>query len=211
MTTTLLFWIRVGAIALLVYTLFTMIRPMIRRKYIVPKNKKEWGSLGSDLFSLAAGIFLLFILQKNYAAPMDAVMQYKSKPLPAFQFRNLDTNTDESLQQYADKVVILNIWATWCPPCRAEMPALDELQQKYPDKLRVLAISDESDDKIRQFLSTHPFHFTTGSFASSNALLESINSRPVSILVVKGKVEDIVVGARGFSFFSDWVLPYMEE
>lgn len=211
MTSTLLFWIRIGAIALLVYTLFTMIRPMIRRKYIVPKNKKEWGSLVSDLFSLAAGIFLLFILQKNYAAPMDAVMQYKSKPLPAFQFRNLGNNTDESLQQYADKTVILNIWATWCPPCRAEMPELDELQQKYPDKLRVLAISDESDDKIRQFLATHPFRFTTGSFTSSNDLLESINSRPVSILVVKGKVQDIVVGARGFSFFSDWVLPYMEE
>jgi thiol-disulfide isomerase/thioredoxin len=188
-----------------------MIRPMIQRKYIVPKNKKEWGSLGSDLFSLAAGVFLLFILQKNYAAPMDAVMQYKSKALPAFQFRNLGTNADESLQQYADKIVILNIWATWCPPCRAEMPELDELQQKYPEKLRVLAISDESQDIINKFLSTHPFGFTTGSFTSSNALLESINSRPVSILVVKGKVEDIVVGARGFSFFSDWVLPYMEE
>lgn len=211
MTSTLLFWIRIGAIALLVYTLFTMIRPMIRRKYIVPKNKKEWGSLGSDVFSLAAGIFLLFILQKNYAAPMDAVMQYKSKPLPAFQFRNLSSNTEESLQQYADKVVILNIWATWCPPCRAEMPELDELQKKYPDKLKVLAISDETDEKIRQFLSTHPFGFTTGSFTSSNALLESINSRPVSILVVKGKVEDIVVGARGYSFFSDWVLPYINE
>jgi thiol-disulfide isomerase/thioredoxin len=91
------------------------------------------------------------------------------------------------------------------------MPELDELQQKYPEKLRVLAISDESQDIINKFLSTHPFRFTTGSFTSSNALLESINSRPVSILVVKGKVEDIVVGARGFSFFSDWVLPYMEE
>lgn len=211
MTSTLLFWIRIGAIALLVYTLFTMIRPMIRRKYIVPKNKKEWGSLGSDVFSLAAGVFLLFILQKNYAAPMDAVMQYKSKPLPAFQFRNLSNSTEESLQQYADNVVILNIWATWCPPCRAEMPELDELQKKYPDKLKVLAISDETDEKIRQFLSTHPFGFTTGSFTSSNDLLESINSRPVSILVVKGKVEDIVVGARGYSFFSDWVLPYINE
>lgn len=160
---------------------------------------------------MAAGIFLLFILQKNYAAPMDAVMQYKSKPLPAFQFRNLSSNREESLQQYADKVVILNIWATWCPPCRAEMPDLDELQQKHPEQLKVLAISDEPDDKIRSFLATHPFQFTTGSFTSSNALLESINSRPVSILVVKGKVEDIVVGARGYSFFSDWVLPYINE
>lgn len=209
MTSTILFWIRLGAVVLLLYTLYTMIRPMVLRKYIVPKNKKEWGSLASDLFSLAAGVFLLFLLQKNYATPMEAVMEYKDRSLPAFRFMNMRTGNEEGLEQYANKVVVLNIWATWCPPCRAEMPALHNLQEKYPDKLRVVAISDEAPEKIRAFLQTRSFAFTVGSFLSSNPLLESINSRPVSILVVNGKVEDIVVGARGISFFSDWVLPYI--
>lgn len=209
MTSTLLFWIRLGAVILLLYTLYTMIRPMVLRKYIVPKNKKEWSSLASDLFSLAAGVFLLFLLQKNYATPMEAVMEYKDRSLPEFRFRNMRTGNEEGLEQYANKVVVLNIWATWCPPCRAEMPALHTLQEKYPDKLRVVAISDETPEKISTFLQTRSFAFTVGSFLSSNPLLESINSRPVSILVVNGKVVDIVVGARGISFFSDWVLPYI--
>lgn len=209
MTSSLLFWIRIGAIGLIVYTLYTLIRPMVQRKYIVPKNKKEWGSLGSDAFSLAAGIFLLFILQKNYAAPMEAVMEYKDKPLPEFYFINARNQRPETLADYANKTVILNIWATWCPPCRAEMPELDRLQKKYPDKLKVLAVSDEDINTVRGFLEKHPFSFQVGSFTSTNPLLQSINSRPVSILVVQGKVVDIVVGARGFSFFSDWVLPYM--
>jgi len=43
------------------------------------------------------------------------------------------------------KVVIVNFWATWCPPCRAEIPDLVALQQKYKDQLLVIGISDDDD------------------------------------------------------------------
>lgn len=210
MTPTLLFWIRLGAIALIVYTLYTMIRPMVKRGYALPRVKKEWGALFSDLFSLGAGFFLLFILQKNYSEPMEAVMQYKGKPLPPFSYFNTRTGVEETLASADRKTVILNIWATWCPPCRREMPELDRLQKEYPEQLTVLAVSDEALDKIREFNSSHPYTYTTAVFTSSNELLNSINTRPVSILVVDGKVKDIVVGARGYSFFKDWVLTSTE-
>jgi len=55
------------------------------------------------------------------------------------------------------KVVVVNFWATWCPPCRKEMPDLDVLYKKFKSQgLVVLAISDEEEAKVRAFLKTRP-------------------------------------------------------
>jgi peroxiredoxin len=61
-----------------------------------------------------------------------------------------------TLRQLAGKVVLVNFWATWCPPCRKEMPDLDALYRKFRDKgLVILAISDEDRKKVAPFLAGH--------------------------------------------------------
>jgi thiol-disulfide isomerase/thioredoxin len=188
------------------YTLFTIVRDMARRKYIVPKQKKEWTGLFSDVFFLGLTVFLLNMIANNYEKPMEAVMQFKGKELPAFSYYNFNSGREEVLAEQSKRIIILNIWATWCPPCRKEMPELDELQKSFAGKgVLVLALSDESPDVINQYLSKNKFSFQSGYFSKSNNLINSINTRPVSILLVDGKVVDIVVGARGFGFFSDWI------
>ena len=58
------------------------------------------------------------------------------------------------------KVVVVNFWATWCPPCRKEMPDLDALYKKFKGQgLIVLAISDEDEAKVRAFLKTRPVSY----------------------------------------------------
>ena len=58
------------------------------------------------------------------------------------------------------KVVVVNFWATWCPPCRKEMPDLDALYKKFRGQgLVVLAISDEDEPKVRAFLKTRPVSY----------------------------------------------------
>ncbi len=61
-----------------------------------------------------------------------------------------------TLKDLHDHVVLVNFWATWCPPCRKEMPDLDALYQRFkPQGLIVLAISDEDTAKITSFLAEH--------------------------------------------------------
>lgn len=65
-----------------------------------------------------------------------------------------------TLQSLHGKVVLVNFWATWCPPCRKEMPDLDALYRKFKDKgLVVLAISDEEMVKVKPFLADRNLGF----------------------------------------------------
>jgi peroxiredoxin len=60
------------------------------------------------------------------------------------------------LQELRGKVVLVNFWATWCPPCRKEMPDLDALYGKFKDQgFVVLAISDEEAAKVSPYLAEH--------------------------------------------------------
>src|SRR5437762_8326244 len=63
-------------------------------------------------------------------------------PAPAFTAVDLDGRT-VSTDSFRGKVVILNFWATWCGPCRAEIPDLVALQDRYRDTLQVIGISQD--------------------------------------------------------------------
>ena len=65
-----------------------------------------------------------------------------------------------NLRALRGKVVLVNFWATWCPPCRKEMPDLDALYKKFRDKgLVILAISDEDAAKVDPFIAEHKYAY----------------------------------------------------
>jgi thiol-disulfide isomerase/thioredoxin len=72
---------------------------------------------------------------------------------PAFQVNDLE-GKPISLAEAKGKIVLLNFWATWCGPCRAEIPDLVDLQKRYADKLEIIALAtDEEDaDQVRRFV-----------------------------------------------------------
>lgn len=57
------------------------------------------------------------------------------------------------------KVVFINFWATWCPPCIAEMPSMQKLYDDYNDKVEFVFVSDEKQDVVSQFLTKNGFSF----------------------------------------------------
>ena len=84
------------------------------------------------------------------ADPDDAKATGKPAPL---QFTLKDMNgVDVKLASFKGKVILLNFWATWCGPCRAEIPSLIELQKEYPDDLVVLGFSvDDTVAKLKPY------------------------------------------------------------
>ena len=84
----------------------------------------------------------------------------KSVPAPGFTLNTLN-GRKVSLKDFKGKVVFLNFWATWCPPCVAEMPAMDVLHKKFKDKgLFVIAVnSEESVNKVSKFIKKRNYTF----------------------------------------------------
>jgi thiol-disulfide isomerase/thioredoxin len=71
---------------------------------------------------------------------------------PALDVKDLD-GKPISLDDTKGKIVIVNFWATWCGPCRAEIPELIELQSKYKDQLEIIALATDEDDpaEVKKF------------------------------------------------------------
>ena len=77
----------------------------------------------------------------------------QSKKAPALTLKDLRGRALR-LSDYKGKVLLLNFWATWCPPCRKEMPDLDTLFNRFKDQgFVVLAISDEDAAKVSPFIA----------------------------------------------------------
>lgn len=89
------------------------------------------------------------------APPQNFAVQATPQPLPEIQFQDSDGQPG-TLADFSGKVVLLNIWATWCAPCRKEMPTLDRLQAKLggPD-FEVVALSMDrgGPDKVKKFFA----------------------------------------------------------
>lgn len=88
------------------------------------------------------------------------------KPIeaPDFTLKDLSGNS-VSLSELQGKVVLLNLWATWCPPCRSEMPSMQEIYERFPESdFTILAVAApntqrESLEKIRSHIEENSFSF----------------------------------------------------
>jgi peroxiredoxin len=122
--------------------------------------------LSGLLIGLAAGIAFFFGLNRinpferwfaedTPASLSESPSVYapdKGKPAPEFILENL-AGESVSLADLRGKVVLLNFWATWCGPCRVEMPTLESRHQQYPEQFAVVGIDfDEPKENVAAFV-----------------------------------------------------------
>lgn len=104
---------------------------------------------------------MLFLVDQQPASTTTvAVSPHQGKIAPGFSLPRL-TGETASLNDYKGQVVLINLWATWCPPCKAEMPTLNNYYQANKDKgFVVLAINDQEDaTTVNNFIKTSGFTF----------------------------------------------------
>ena len=112
---------------------------------------------------LAVPLLALLLFAWALEASAAAVIQRprERKPAPAFTVKDLDGRS-VSLSDYRGRVVVLHFWATWCAPCRSEMPRLVDFYSRYaPRGVAVLAVSVDrgSKEAVRSFASEYTMTF----------------------------------------------------
>lgn len=112
---------------------------------------------------------------------------------PDFSAKTLDpAPRTKSLADYRGQVVLLNVWATWCLPCRVEMPSIEKLHQAYgPRGLKVVAVSIDdpgTDAQIRDFVRTFGLNFE---------VLHASPDKITGAYQITGYPETFVIGRDG--------------
>lgn len=98
------------------------------------------------------------------------------------------------------KVVLVNFWATWCPPCIAEMPSLQDLYNDYNDKIEFLFVTDESFEVVNAFLTKNKYSFDVYRPMSNYNEIFEIKSIPRTFLIdQKGTIVIDKIGAANWN------------
>ena len=157
--------------------------------------------------TLAAGLAALCLALPARAADLPPLShnltQQAPKPAPALALPDLEGRVHD-LAALRGKVVLINFWATWCPPCRREMPSMERLQQALPGEPFVVLAVDvgEDGDTIEAFtsqLDTVPAFPILLDTRSRTMQAWKVAGLPTTYLVDKqGRIVASAIGGREF-------------
>lgn len=146
--------------------------------------------------SVMAGAIIVYnILLPDYSPDIATIPDVESDTYekPATDFTVYDNEGKEvKLSDFKGKPVILNLWATWCPPCKSELPDFEKMYKQYGDKVEFMMINmtdgqRETRDTAKDFININGYTFPVyydESFSASYAY--STGSIPVTVIVDSG-------------------------
>ena len=151
--------------------------------------KKNWITLSLTAFLLAILLIPSFkefvtrqILMKPSLEKVENEVTFTSEELN-IQLKGVNV-PDANLADFKGKVVFLNFWGTWCPPCRAEYPSIQKLYEAKKGKVQfVLVAMQDEEEKVKQFLAENKY--TTPVYLAKSPLAEKMlpKSFPTTFLV----------------------------
>ena len=121
--------------------------------------RQQWMVVGAIVLAMAAGLLALTQVLGEELFPVAL-----GKAAPSFTANTLDAPpVRKTLEDYRGQVVLLNVWATWCGPCRVEMPSMQRLHDEFgPKGLKIVAVTIDdagSEEGIRDFAREYALSF----------------------------------------------------
>jgi thiol-disulfide isomerase/thioredoxin len=158
------------------------------------KKKKPFSIVTDVLFVVIALLLIIPATRKDTSAFFIRMTSFPPSTLDTDeQFRiNSQTNNwvlydlqgnKTFFEALNDKPVFVNIWATWCPPCIAELPSIQELYEDYGDKVSFILITNEDIDKVKKFAADHQYNELPFYLSSTIPPNFSTNSIPATFII----------------------------
>lgn len=147
--------VRFAALAATVIALLAISVPFVWQHDVVAERSEDATAVVAGLAPVASHAGEVAEDEQSSAA-----CEASAKPANLdFAIKDLD-GKDVKLSTYKGKVILLNFWATWCGPCKAEIPGFVELQEKYKKDLVVVGYSvDDTADKARAFMTEYKMNY----------------------------------------------------
>lgn len=159
-------------------------------------SRQQWAVVAGIIAIVGGGVTIALHAMRDQLFPVEA-----GSKAPDFRARPVGSRQMKTIADYHGKVVLLNVWTTWCEPCRVELPSLEKLYREYgPKGLHILAVSEDdfvSDDSIRAYARNFGMTF--------EILVDSTHDME-RIYQTTGYPETFVIGPEG-TIRKKWIGP----
>ena len=146
------------------------------------------------------GFYARVLVGKVFATSADIVDVEKRKTLKDYDWQMKDLYGNSlDFSEMKGKVVLVNFWATWCPPCVAEMPSLNDLYQDYQDKIAFVFVASDERKKVNTYLNRKDYNFPV--YFETSSTPDLLISRSIPATYILSSSGEIVVAETGAA---DW-------
>ena len=142
------------------------------------------------------GFHLRVLVSKLMATSADVVEVDEQNTLTNYHWNLVDAEGQSmDFQLQKGEVVLVNLWATWCPPCIAELPSLVELHKDYKDKVVFAFVANDERDKVNAFLEKKGYHLPV--YFEASPTPNELVSKSIPATYIISKSGKIVVDEKG--------------
>ncbi|NJB70588.1 thiol-disulfide isomerase/thioredoxin [Saonia flava] len=153
--------------------------------------------LGVILFLFTpVGFKMKVLMNRLLAGSVDTLKEELQVPLDTYQWQLVDVDGNTlNFETEKGKVVFVNFWATWCPPCVAEMPSIQELYNDYGEKVSFVMVAEDKVQKAKNFITKKEYNFPV--YFSKSKAPDILKSKVIPTTYIINKKGHIVIAETG--------------
>lgn len=167
---------------------------MLKKFWEKYSRKKRWWTIALDFVFAALLIAMLFpatrkplsafLIRQTLFSPTEKEnIVYLSDDEWSMSLNSETEGENIVLGDLKGQPVFLNFWATWCPPCIAEMPSIQDLYDEYKDDVAFVLVSNESTEVVNKFFEKHDYSFPVYSLQSEVPAVFKTSTIPSTYLI----------------------------